>query len=135
MTVITSTRTITRTDLLNEITHLDLTRRNPYCVYTNTNGEHCIAAQMLVNLNVNVPNENTRDDHDYDLNTRGIRALINDGWFSSQGVQFDLPAIEFLDAVQVAADGYDDPDTLNDGAPRVTWEYAVIEAKNELGIA
>jgi hypothetical protein len=112
-------RTITTVDVLSELRKLDRETRNPMvgsgCVYTDYLGRHCIAGQILTNLDLPVPGFDDPSNND------GIEELL--GYTGSatnyQGIEFTEGAVHILSQAQTLADSSAGPPSAN--GPRRVW--------------
>lgn len=86
---------ITKQDVIDQLDQLDPTVANdPACLYTNSNGDHCIAGQILANLGRALPPVDSAEN----------QAPISGPMMARYVQGFEREAILFLDELQRTAD-------------------------------
>lgn len=104
----TMTRTVTADDIRAEFANLDPDTRNPVqgdtCVYTSWDGNHCLAGQVLVNMNLPVPGA-YQPDNQHPIYT--VFGFNEDDEFTRWGdAAFTAEAVVLLAEAQQLADEF-----------------------------
>lgn len=102
--------------VLSAIDRLHSNRRNHSTRYTNFDGEHCLAGQVLAGLGVPVPSPSD------DCNEAPFTSTATQAFYASLGIEFSENAEKKIQALQDAADwGV----TYNE---QITWGTALQQA-------